>query len=72
MYQTNKYNRLEEFKLDNEDDGSCNHTFILDNMSNANVEGSIYIKEANEIVSRFEGKCLSLKCCDDRAPLKLV
>ena len=71
-YQTIKDNRLEEFKLDDEDDGSCNQSFRLDALNNSSEEDSFFIKEANEIALRFEGKCLSLKCCDDKTPLKLM
>ena len=67
-YQTNKYNRFEEFKLDEEDNGSYNQSFRPD----AIPEDLFYIKEGYEIALKFEGKCLSLKCGDDKAPLKLM
>jgi hypothetical protein len=69
-YQTHNHIRMEEFRLDDEDCGSCSGNLRLDTMSNASEEDSVYYKEAQERSSRYEGKCLSCRCSHERLPLK--
>lgn len=69
-YTANKDARFEEFRLDDEDCGSCNQSFHFETMSNASEEESIYLKEANERASRFEGRCMSSRCPNDKVLLK--
>jgi len=39
-------------------------------MSNASEEDSVYLKEANERACRFEGRCMSSRCPNDKTPMK--
>jgi hypothetical protein len=62
--------RMEEFRLDDEDCGSCSGNARFETMSNSSEEDSVFYREVLERTGRYEGKCLSNKCSNHKASLQ--